>query len=271
MSAAAHPDPRSLPSAAPLLSVCVAVGPGEPLQAVLATIDSVLAQEDSAVEVVVKCVGQQLEQALRGYADRAGAGRMQLIFGRDAGIYDAFNICIAAARGRYLMFLGCGDTLAHRQVVNMVAARSSAGDAADVLYGGVLLDTGPGRAAREFDNRCFFGQRTRLPWRNPCHHQGLIYRRSWLAQRPFRTGIGPLADLVHNYQHCIFDVAQWLDRPVSIFQQGGASTQLSLSAAKHRMRAVLVNCEHFRLPMAWKVLSFAVLTTRYLADRIRTS
>ncbi len=37
------------------------------------------------------------------------------------------------------MFLGCNDTLAHRQVVDMVAERPSSGETADVLYGGVLL------------------------------------------------------------------------------------------------------------------------------------
>lgn len=198
---------------------------------------------------------------------------MQLIFGRDTGIYHAFNICVAAARGRYLMFLGCGDTLAHARVVDMIAEHvstaSATKEAANVLYGGVLLDRGAGQAPREFDNRCFFGQRARLPWRNPCHHQGLIYQRSWLVPRPFRTDIGPLADLVHNYQHRIFDVAEWLAGPLSVFQQGGASTQLSLRALTRRTRAVLVNCEHFRLPLAWKALSLAVLTTRYLVDRVR--
>ena len=126
-------------------------------------------------------------------------------------------------------------------------------------------------AAREFDNRCFFGTRARLPWRNPCHHQGLIYRRDWLAERPFRTDIGPLADLDHNYQHRIFDIACWLDRPVSVFQQGGASTQLNLRAMKRRAQAVMVNCERFSPPALWKTFALAVLTARYLADRIRPS
>ena len=115
------------------------------------------------MEVVIKSVDQQLEQALRAHAASADAGRLQLIFGHDAGIYDAFNICVAAARGRYLMFLGCSDTLAHRQVVDMVAECSSSGEGADVLYGGVLLDPGGGRAAREFDNRCFFGSARACP------------------------------------------------------------------------------------------------------------
>ena len=42
MNEAAALDPGSLPAAAPLLSVCVAVGPGEPLQPLLVTIESVL-------------------------------------------------------------------------------------------------------------------------------------------------------------------------------------------------------------------------------------
>ena len=194
---------------------------------------------------------------------------MQLIFGHDAGIYDAFNICVAAAHGRYLMFLGCSDTLAHRQVVDMVAERSSSGEAADVLYGGVLLDPGEGRAAREFDNRCFFGRRARLPWRNPCHHQGLIYRRDWLAERPFRTDIGPLADLEHNYQHRIFDIAL-LARPSRQRLPAGRRLDTAESAGVETPRpGGDGQLRAFPSARVWKTLSLAVLTARYLADRIR--
>ena len=251
------------------LSICIAVGPNEPIEPVLETIESVLLQEHRDVEIIIKTFGNHLEQILRPYASAVGEGRARLICGRDSGIYDAFNICADAARGRYIMFLGCGDTLAHRQVVNTVAAQPADAEASDALYGGVLLRSGPGQAEREFDTRCFFGIRARLPWRNPCHHQGLIYRRSWLAKHPFRTDIGPLADLVHNYQHRMHDRAKWLDEPVSVFRQGGASTQVGLSASVRRMRAVLVNCEFFRCPWAWKVMSIAVLTLRYLVDRFR--
>jgi hypothetical protein len=252
-----------------VLSVCIAVGPNEPAEPVLETIESVLSQEHLEVEIVIKTFGDHLEQVLRPYANSLGEGRARLICGRDSGIYDAFNICVDAARGRYVMFLGCGDTLAHRQVVNTVAAQLADTEATDALYGGVLLRSGAGQAEREFDTRCFLGNRARLPWRNPCHHQGLIYRRSWLAKHPFRTDIGPLADLVHNYQHHICDRARWLDEPVSVFRQGGASTQVGLSASLRRMRAVLVNCDFFRCPWAWKAISIAVLTLRYLVDRFR--
>ena len=255
--------------AEPVLSICIAVGPNEPIEPVLETIESVLLQEHRDVEIIIKTFGNHLEHVLRPYVSSLGEGRARLICGRDSGIYDAFNICADAARGRYIMFLGCGDTLAHRQVVNTVAAQPADAEASDALYGGVLLRSGPGQAEREFDTRCFFGNRARLPWRNPCHHQGLIYRRSWLAKHPFRTDIGPLADLVHNYQHRIYDRARWLDEPVSVFRQGGASTQVGLSASVRRMRAVLVNCEFFRCPWAWKVMSIAVLTLRYLVDRFR--
>jgi glycosyltransferase involved in cell wall biosynthesis len=256
-------------SGEPVLSVCIAVGPNEPIESVLETIESVLSQEHREVEIVVKTFGDHLEQVLGPYASNLGEGRARLIGGRDSGIYDAFNICIAAARGRYIMFLGCGDILAHRRVVNTVAAQSTDAEASDALYGGVVLRSGSGQAEREFDTRCFLGNRARLPWRNPCHHQGLIYRRSWLAERPFRTDIGPLADLVHNYQHRIFDRARWLNEPVSVFRTGGASTQIGLSASVRRMRAVLVNCEFFRFPSAWKAISIAVLTLRYLVARFR--
>ena len=234
----------------------------------MATIASVLDQDQrDKVEIVVKCASHHLEDVLRSFADIAGGGQVQLVFGNDTGIYDAFNICVGAARGMYVMFLGCGDTLAHRGVLRTVVDQSAQDATCDVLYGGVVLDTGTGRVAREFDNRCYFGERTRFPWRNLCHHQGLIYRRDWLTLRPFRTDIGPLADSVHNYQHRIFEIAKWLGQPVSVFRDGGASTQTSLRASARRMNTVLVNCEFFRPPLAWKALSVAVLGARYLLNR----
>ena len=76
MNDVAHIDLPSRPAAAPLLSVCVALGPGEALQPVLATIESVLRRENGAVEVVVKSAGERLDGATRAHAASAGAGRM---------------------------------------------------------------------------------------------------------------------------------------------------------------------------------------------------
>lgn len=246
------------------LSVCMAVGPSETFGAAQQTIDSLRRQIGPSIELVVKTFGDHLRAEIEEGCRDVAHMSLRLLTGPDDGIYDAFNICAHAARGEYILYLGCGDVLADAFVALDVAKWATNLDMPPVIYGCVLIAQEDRQITAIFNNSTFHGKRRRLPWRNPCHSQGLVYRNTWLTPRPFRLDVGPLADLVHTYTHQVFAIAKWMPRPVSIFVMGGVSNQRSRKALRARMRGVLENCNNFHFSGLWKPLAAAVCHAEYL-------
>jgi hypothetical protein len=239
-----------------MFSICIAVGPGETFGSLCRTLDSVANQTVGPVELVVKTVGAHLEEEIRSYVSQHPENiRLSLICGSDKGIYDAFNICAQAAHGDYALYLGCGDLLADRFVVEDLMQHAALHSNPDILYGSVLLADVDGEIVATFANDCFFGRKRQLPWRNPCHSQGLVYRSTWLAAHPFQIDIGPVADLVHTYQHSTFKHACWINRPISVFRAGGVSNERTNRAFKARLKGVYANCQYFRFPGLWRLVA----------------
>ena len=250
-----------------MLSICIAVGPGELFAPLQRTLASIAGQTVGPVEVVIKTVGVHLEQEIRNYAQDAGQIRLNLVCGGDKGIYDAFNIAVQAAQGDYALFLGCGDVLADRFVAEDLMQHAAGHADAEILYGPVLLANEDGEIESTFANDCFFGRKRRLPWRNPCHSQGLVYQRAWLAAHPFKIDIGPVADLVHTYQHSTFNHARWINRPISVFRAGGVSNQRNRRAFMARLVGVYSNCQYFRFPAFWRLTSGLACRLAYWRNR----
>ncbi len=264
------PSPDSNPPRAatrPWLSVCVAVGPKELLSRLLATLDSASSQSGGCTEIVIKTAGNHLIDEIQEYRDSHANMLTKVHTGPDMGTYDAFNICVASATGQYILFLGCGDRLADSSVVSDLQRGSESLGIPDVIYGHVILSDGRREGSKTFSTDCFLGRRLRFPWRNPCHSQGLLYKATWLARNPFRTNIGPLADLVHTYQHRIFEHAKWIERPIAIFRTDGVSYTMDVASLKARLRGVHANCENFPFASGWKLLSSAVYLTRFAFHR----
>jgi glycosyltransferase involved in cell wall biosynthesis len=95
---------------------------------------SVLAQPADLAEVLVIDGGSQDEtvDVLKSYESR-----VRWVSEPDHGIYDAMNKGIAMSRGRYLYFLGAGDTL--RPDVLGQFARRLPGRAIGFVYGNVFM------------------------------------------------------------------------------------------------------------------------------------
>jgi glycosyltransferase involved in cell wall biosynthesis len=250
------------------LSVCIAVGAKESPSRLLATLDSVASQVGARVELVLKTAGDQLSGTIEEYRKFHPNERIRLQMGPDQGTYDAFNTCVASATGQYVLFLGCGDQLADAAVAADLQRDAMSLGTPDVLYGHVILSDGSAKSSGRFSTDCFSGRRARLPWRNPCHSQGLAYRREWLARHPFRTDVGPLADLVHTYQYRVFDRARWIERPIAIFRTDGMSYAMDVASLAARLRGVRANCENFRFPAGWKLLSSLVYLAQFARHRV---
>lgn len=77
------------------------------------TVNSVLTQTESDFEIVVKDGGSTDGSLLRLPKD----SRIRLFQEKDSGIYDAMNQAAHRVRGRYVLFLNCGDYLYDNEVL----------------------------------------------------------------------------------------------------------------------------------------------------------
>lgn len=141
--------------------------------ALLRTVENVLAQSFASLELIVKDGGSDdgSIEALCGIDDR----RLRVVVEKDAGIYDAMNVAIALASGRYICFMNCGDTFADANVLedvhtfaeSLLDGAVSAPDA--VIYGDIKVDG------------VFYRQPERITdfylYRRPINHQSMFFGR----------------------------------------------------------------------------------------------
>ncbi len=80
------------------------------------TVESVLSQTDTDFEVIVKDGGSTDGSVERLPDD----GRLRVFCRKDTGIYDAMNQAAQEVRGRYVLFLNCGDYLYDADVLENV-------------------------------------------------------------------------------------------------------------------------------------------------------
>jgi glycosyltransferase involved in cell wall biosynthesis len=168
-------------SAAPTLSVIVVCkNPGARLHATLA---SVWAQSGIAGELIAIDGGST--DGSRDWLESQRERIATLVSKPDAGVYDAMNKGLAAARGEWVIFLGADDRLAGDRVLAEAAISMGRTDA------GVVA----GEAAYD-DGRIYrLASRVNPIARNFVHHQAAFYRRTLLAGNGgFDTSLAIMAD-----------------------------------------------------------------------------
>ena len=112
------------------------------------TISSVLAQEYSAFEYII-IDGNSNDGTLEkiySYRKAFESKRIQYVIysGKDSGIYNAMNIGVDYAHGRYIYFLNMGDSLAAKNVLQAVSIFF---DGKSIIYGDYKIK----------NNRCIQG------------------------------------------------------------------------------------------------------------------
>lgn len=206
------------------------------------TLDSILCQTYTNYEILLKDGGStdgsitHLER--EGYFEKYPCLRQTVQ--KDKGIYDAMNQALAEAKGKYLIFLNCGDYFFDSLVLEKTAVR----------IGEYLKDK-----KEEERPRIFYGNQwnrlqntsvTSSPeitnftlYRNvPCH-QVCFYHRELFAQRGYDTMYQVRAD----YEHFLYSVIQrkagccFLDEVIASYEGGGFSEKKEsriISAKEHR-------------------------------------
>ena len=184
--------------------VIVCLNPGEKL---LATVESVLAQQYGNYEIIIKDGGSGDGSLERLPSD----SRIRVIAGKDSGIYDAMNQALDAVSGRYVLFLNCGDVLHDAGVLEhmeKIIGDKRRGDPEQ-----------EGRARKE-RLRIFYGDQYNLRqkcavcsapavndftcYRNvPCH-QVCFYDARLFAERGYDTRYRVRADYEH-FLYCIYE------------------------------------------------------------------
>ncbi len=208
-------------------------------------IASVLAQSHSHIEHVVVDGGSRdgtLEILKRH------EGRIRYVSGPDKGIYDAMNIGVAMASGEWVLFLGADDRLADADSIASLLAACPADLSVYTILTGV---------ARYSDGRLYHSNDPAgLRWRNRIHHQGALYRRSALLNRPYDISLRVYAD----YD---FNLAAWrhgarlfhTSSLISVMGPEGISDRPRWQNYREDMN---VRARHVRGPALWMGNAFAV-------------
>lgn len=85
------------------------------------TIDSILEQTYEEYEIIIKDAGST-DQSLKKIPIN---DKIRLISCEDKGIYDGMNQAVRQAKGDYFIFLNCGDSFYHKDILEKTAHRIS--------------------------------------------------------------------------------------------------------------------------------------------------
>jgi glycosyltransferase involved in cell wall biosynthesis len=225
----------AIPQDPPLVSIVTVVLDAGELFA--RTMDSILSQDYGKREIIVVDGMSQDPGTVRLLETYRGAISV-LIREKDAGIYDAMNKGLAAARGEYVQFLNCGDQLASAGVLSTVAARSR--DRPGIIYGDALV-FGPGcPEGRLLEAKPF--TRVRLAFwgtRVACHQS--MFVRTDLAE-PYRLRYRLKAELDWYFGLCSrMDPGSvvHVHAPFARYLTGGTTHQRILENTRERLKVVL--------------------------------
>jgi len=186
------------------------------------TINSVLSQDESLFEFIV-VDGGSTDETLSVVAQYAGA--IKLLTDKDEGVYDAMNRGVDASAGKYLYFIGAGDSL-KPGVLSTVAAHLPTHEHA-LVYGNVyMIDEGVIYDG-EFD-------RAKLRRRNICQQAIFYGREIFGVTGGFETRFSVLADHAFNLK-CFFNhriEKKYIAYVIANYEGGGISrTQKDLDFA----------------------------------------
>lgn len=225
------------------------------------TVDSVLRQSYPDYELIVQD-GGSTDGSLAYLKEDV---RISLVAKKDNGIYDAMNRALQRAKGKYLLFLNCGDYFYDKDVL-LRTAREIALHPADILYGDLYrrvqdsTDVAPDKIT---DFVCY---------RNvPCH-QVCFYHKRLFAERGYDWGRYPVRADYEHFLYCIYTqkaTTYHLPYTVASYEGGGFS-----ETKEHRKQAAAEHREitkHYQKTKAFGYRLMMLLTLQPLRYRMAQS
>lgn len=219
----------------PLVSIIVVCrNPGPKLHAALG---SVWNQQNEGCEMIV--VDGASTDGTRTWLEPQRTRLGTLISEPDLGIYDAMNKGIAAARGKWVLFLGADDRLQEGALAGIAAALQQT--RADVVVGEAAFDDG--RIYR-------LGETTSAVRRNFVHHQASFYQRTLFgAHGSFLTDLRIMADYEFNVRIMKAGVRfQSMPARVAVCGSGGLSDAGGWTGYREE---IIVRHRHFPAWQCW--------------------
>lgn len=179
------------------------------------TVNSILEQEHAEFEILVKD-GLSVDGSLQTLPEDA---RIQVTACGDRGIYDAMNQAVKKAGGDYYCFLNCGDTFAHKDVLQNAAAVIALHPDSLIFYGNTYNEMEKALIPMPEKLTPFTCYR-----HFPCH-QACIYHNSLFAERAYHIKYRIRGDYEH-FLWCYFRKnanPKFLGDTVASYEGGGFS------------------------------------------------
>lgn len=151
--------------------------------------------------------------------------------GPDRGIYDGMNKGIAAARGKYIIFMNAGDVFASPDALESVF--NTVTGEPDVIYGDYRVDYG-------YAEKLIKGLPSEDIWKGMLtSHQSTLVRTELMKKHPFRLGVRIGADfdrLFHLYS--IGASFFYVPVTVSVTEPGGVSDRKRVQVYKDHFQTL---------------------------------
>lgn len=162
-----------------IITVCL-----NPGKSIIKTVESVLAQDYSDYEYIIKDGGSSdgTLDRLNKYRERFRERGVDLkvVSEKDGGLYDAMNRGVAMATGNWVNFMNAGDCFYSSSVLTDIFSKSNYPGAA-ILYG----DAVECEYGRYYMFRKAFDK---IEERMPFSHQSAFINRELMSRYPYKTG-----------------------------------------------------------------------------------
>jgi len=189
--------------------IVVSYQPGDKLRK---TIESVLCQSETSYEILVKD-GGSTDGSIEALPTDP---RIRVQVSPDSGIYDAMNQAVSFARGKYFLFLNCGDYLYEDSTLTKIRKKLTA---SGLYYGHTYNRSIQAEVTMNAHLTSFSCYR-----HVPCH-QACIYSRDLFEERAYNTKYLIRADYEH-FLWCYFQKKAhfgFVDQMIASYEGAGFS------------------------------------------------